>query len=381
MLTPQYIPRALESKILSAQDHFLVILVTGPRQSGKSTLCRHLFPDYKYVNLENITDRARALGDPVGYLDSLGERAIIDEVQNVPDLLSMIQVRVDEDPGKRFVLTGSCNFTLLNTVTQSLAGRVAQFTLLPFSMLELDSDLKDIPTDRLLYRGLYPHTVICHTDPTDFFTQYYNTYVEKDIRDLLKVGNLRKFDTFMRLLASRAGSELNLSSLAKETGVSAPTVSEWISWLLVSYIIFEIPPYYANLGKRLTKMRKVYFTDTGLLCYLLGIEEAEALQRSPFRGALFENMAMSELVKSRYNAGRDPRISFYRENSGREVDALVPSGSGGFDLYEIKASQTLRPDFYANMQAVAALLGNAPRQAIIYDGPTSAPDLLNIRDI
>lgn len=376
----EYIHRVIETKILDVQDIFPVILITGPRQSGKSTLCRHLFAEYRYVNLENITDRVRAKSDPVGFVDSLGDNVIIDEVQNVPEVLSMIQVRVDEFPTRRYVLTGSCNFTLLDSVSHSLAGRVAAFTLLPFAFSELNSEKKDIATDCLMFRGFYPQTVLKEANPVDFYSNYYNNYVEKDIRDILKVKNLVKFDTFLRLLALRVGSEFNASSMSKEVGVSAPTISEWMALLKVSYIICEIPPYYKNLGKQLTKMHKIYFCDTGLLCYLLGAENPQFVSKTTLYGSIFENMAVMELVKDRFNIGRNPGICFYRERSGFEVDALVPV-KDGIEAYEIKSGKTLRPDYLENLNKLKEKMPDLAGSVVIYDGVSQGSSLLNIRDI
>lgn len=375
-----YIEREISEKIIEVQKYYPVTTITGPRQSGKTSLCRHLFPDYNYVNLEDLTMRGNAIADPAGFIDSLGMTAIIDEVQNVPELLSMIQVRVDENRDMRFILTGSSNFSLLHRMTQSLAGRVALFTLLPFSFKEMTAEEKDIPTWRLLSRGQYPGILVNNIPSGIFYSNYYTTYVERDVRDLMKLKNIMRFDTFVRLLAARVGSEFNASQLAKETGVSAPTITEWLSILDASYITFTLRPYFANISKQLTKMPKVYFYDTGLLCYLLGIETEQQYQSSTVRGAIFENMAMSELMKNQYNKAKIPNINFYRERSGKEVDAMVRTPEG-IHLYEIKAGSTFRPEFAANMTYVSELLSEPNRRTVIYDGPTSAPLLLNIREI
>ncbi|MDE5584881.1 MAG: ATP-binding protein [Muribaculaceae bacterium] len=365
---------------MEVQKYYPVTTITGPRQSGKTFLCRHLFPDYPYVNLEDLITRGRAIADPTGFIDSLGSEAIIDEVQNVPEILSVIQVRVDEDPKKRFILTGSSNFSLLHRMSQSLAGRTALFTLLPFSFKEMTDAEKDIPTWRLLSQGQYPGILVNGIPDRIFYSNYYTTYVERDVRDLLRLKNIMKFDTFVRLLAARTGSECNASQIAKEAGVSAPTISEWLSILDTSYITFTLRPYYANISKQLTKMPKVYFYDTGFLCYLLGIESEPQYQSSTLRGAIFENMAISELMKSQFNQGRVPEVSFYRERSGKEVDVMVRTG-GRTDLYEIKSGGTFKPEYMANMRAVADLLPGEVSQRVIYDGPTASHLLLNIRDI
>ena len=375
-----YIRREISDKILEVQKYYPVTTITGPRQSGKTSLCRHLFPDYKYVNLEDLTVRGHAISDPTGFVDSLGDTAIIDEVQNAPDLLSMIQVRVDENPDKRFILTGSSNFTLLQRMTQSLAGRSALFTLLPFSLKEMSAGEKTVETWRLLTRGQYPGILVNGIPNDIFYSNYYTTYVERDVRDLLRIKNIMTFDTFVRLLAARVGSEFNASQIAKEAGVSAPTVTEWLSILDTSYITYTIRPYFANISKQLTKMPKVYFYDTGLLCYLLGIETEAQFLSSTLRGAIFENMAISELMKNQFNQARTPNINFYRERSGKEVDAMVKTKEG-LHLYEIKAGSTFKPEFVTNMNYLSELLPEVFQRTVIYDGPTSSPLLLNLRDV
>lgn len=376
----EYIDRLLSTNILEAHEYFPVIVLTGPRQSGKSTLCRHLFPDYNYINLEDITARSDAMSDPIGFLDSLGNNVIIDEVQNVPDLMSMVQVRVDEFKERKYILTGSSNFSLLRTISQSLAGRAAIFTLLPFSLIEAKSIVDKLSIDRILLEGLYPR-VIAESAPFSLYQRsYYNTYVERDLRDLLKVKNIMAFDRFVRLLAARIGSEFNASSLSRETGVSSVTIKEWLSILMTSYIAFPLMPYYANLSKRLTKMPKIYFYDTGLACFLLGIDNEEKMQSHQMRGALFENLAICEILKHRYNQGKDPRLYFYREKSGLEVDVVAEEG-GTLHLYEIKSSNTIRPDFRENMKAASQNLPNVGQSTIIFDGQSFPPGCINIRDI
>ncbi|MDE5749607.1 MAG: ATP-binding protein [Duncaniella sp.] len=376
----EFIPRLLAPKIEEAHRYFPVIVVTGPRQSGKTSLCRHLYPSYKYVNLEDITTRVAAAADPTGFLISLGDKVIIDEVQNVPELLSMIQVMVDEDRSRSYMLTGSSNFSLLSNVSQSLAGRSALYTLLPFSLPEIGASTMSETTDELMLRGLYPGVIADGIPPQLFYRNYYNTYVERDLRSLLNVKNILAFDTFMRLLAARVGSEFNASTIAREAGVSSATVSEWLSILATSYIAFPLRPYFNNLSKQLTKMPKVYFYDTGLLCFLLGIEDVAQLDKHPFKGAIFENLAICELMKRELNAGKDPHINFYREKSGLEVDAVVSSASQ-LHLYEIKASSTLRPDFISNMKYTAERIPGAVSSTVIYNGPQMPPTAVNIRDI
>lgn len=375
-----YIDRILSSSILDAHKHFPVIIVTGPRQSGKSTLCRHLFSDYNYVNLEDITFRTEAMRNPVGFLDALGKKVIIDEVQNVPELLSMIQVRVDEFNDRKYVLTGSSNFSLLRTKFQSLAGRAAYFTLLPFSLLEARPIVDNQSTDKIITEGLYPRVIANDAPFNLYYRGYYNTYVERDLRDLLKVKNIMAFDKFIRLLAARIGSEFNASSLAREAEVSSVTIKEWLSILMTSYIAFPLMTYYNNISKRLTKMPKIYFYDTGLACFLLGIDNEEILKSHQMRGPLFENLAICELLKNRYNQDLDPRLYFYREKSGLEVDAVAEEG-GGLYLYEIKSGETIRPEHYDNINALKRSQSNISGSTIIFDGESLPPICVNIRDI
>ena len=375
-----YIPRLISNQVLEVQKYYPVTVITGPRQSGKSMLCKHLFPDYKYVNLENINTRAFAATDPEAFINSLGETAVIDEVQRIPDILSVIQVKVDENKERRYILTGSNNLKLTNGISQSLAGRAALFTLLPFSFPELDSEkLKDTETSELIFQGQYPGVIADNIPPVIFFINYVSTYIEKDINELLKVKNTLKFESFLRLMAARCGSEFNAASISKEVGVSATTISEWLSILAASYIIYTVRPYYTNINKRLTKMPKVYFYDTGLMAYLLGIESPQQITSSPFRGSLFENLAMGELIKSRLNKGLKPEITFYREHSGKEVDALMPAD--GIHLFEIKASSTFNKEFISNIDYVRSLIPEVSGYSVIYDGENIPPNLINIRNI
>lgn len=376
----KYIDRLLAPIVLNAHKYFPVIVITGPRQSGKTWLCRHLFSDYKYVNLEDITLRAGAAQDPTGFLDSLGKTAIIDEVQNVPELLSMIQVRVDNDPENHYILTGSSNFSLLRTISQSLAGRAALFTLLPFSLKEIENIVADRNINKIILEGLYPRVIARNIPPNIYYRSYYNTYVERDLRDLLKVKNILAFDKFMRLLATRIGSEFNASALSRETGVSSVTIKEWLSILTTSYIAFPLQPYYSNISKQLTKMPKIYFYDTGLACFLLGIDSEDKLKSHQMRGALFENLAICELTKRDYNQGNDPRLFFYREKSGIEVDALTEY-KGVLNMYEIKSGETLHAYYLKNLKDVALKISDKTISHVIYNGENLPPLTINIRNI
>lgn len=375
-----YIDRRISDSILTAVKYYPAIIITGPRQSGKTTLAKHLFPDYTFVNIEDTGTRNRALDDINGFLDGLGSYAIIDEIQNLPELLSSIQARVDSNKSLRYILTGSNNFSMLHNSMQSLAGRAALFTVLPFSFRELSKSDLDVSTSELMWRGFYPGTISDLIPPDIFYRNYYGTYIERDVRALGQVQYLDKFQLFMRLCAARVGSEINLASLSVEVGVSAPTISAWISLLKASYIAYSLPPYYANISKRLTKTPKLYFYDSGLLCYLLGIEHASQLDTHPLRGAIFENIAVSELIKNRYNTAKDPNLYFYRENSGREVD-IIEETPDGLNIYEVKAGATFQTDFTKNLKYLQKLLPNIQTSAVIYNGETQGRSLLNIRNI
>lgn len=375
-----YVHRKISGSILRAAEYYSVIVITGPRQVGKSTLCRHLFGDYSQYNLEDVALRQAVKTDPKAFLDSCGKDVVIDEVQHVPDLLSYIQLIVDSGNSRRFVLTGSSNFSLLENVTQSLAGRAALFTLFPFALEELP-EYRQCTTDKLLVNGLYPG-VVAKGIPNDlFYRNYYATYIERDVRQLKSIENLDGFQHFIRLAAARCGNEFNASAMGVETGVSSPTIKSWLGILKASYIAFTLSPYYANISKRLTKTPKIYFYDTGLLCWLIGINTPEQLSYHPLRGAVFENLAVVELLKMRFNADESPDMYFYRENSGREVDVMMTNGTA-YDIFEIKSAKTFSPDFLTNINYLTALLGDKiAHKTVIYDGDYIPPNILNVRDL
>lgn len=382
MMIDHYIERSLAEPIKKALPFYPVIVITGPRQVGKTTLCRHLFKDFRYVNLERPSDKQFAINDIEGFVDELGAKVIIDEVQNVPEILSYIQVKADENPDLKYVITGSSNFSLLHNITQSLAGRAALFTLLPLSFKELNDYVKSSGIRKIMYNGFFPAIFTKGTPPDIFYSNYYSTYVERDIRQLSQLKNINTFEVFMRLCAGRAGSELNYSSLAVETGVTAPTIKEWLSLLSASYITYTLQPFFTNINKRLTKSPKLYFYDTGLLCFLLGIENSEQLLTHPLRGAIFENLAISEMIKEKFNNGKIPRLYFYRENAGREVDIVEENGVI-LNLYEVKAAKTFNKDFRKNLDY---LKKNLPQYTInnslvIYDGETFPSFAINVRDL
>jgi hypothetical protein len=376
-----FISRTLSDRILELHKFYPVTIITGARQVGKTELCKNLFADYSYSNLEEFGVRTVAQKDPNYFLDTLGGKAIIDEAQNCPEVLSTIQVRVDRDKSLRYVITGSSNFSLMQSVCQSLAGRAALFNLPPFTFPELGATRIATDTDELIYRGFYPGAIVNDIPPYDFYRNYFNTYIDRDVRNLLKVKNLDRFNVFIRLLAGRVGSEFNASSLSIEVGVSSTTIAEWLSILQTSYIVFALRPYYSNISKRLTKMPKVYFYDTGLLTFLLGIEAPKQLATHPLRGAVFENLVVAELVKRRMNEAKELNLNFYRESSGREVDMLV-SAVEGTRAYEIKSTRTYRDELVKNMEYLQGKMGDKlVATSLIYDGETIGDKVLNFRDL
>lgn len=375
-----YIFRNITPAVLRGAQYFPVTVITGPRQSGKSTFCRNTFNDYIEYNLEDLALREKIEEDPKLFLSECGEKVIIDEIQHVPSIFSYLQVEVDNHPNRRFIITGSSNFALMEKITQSLAGRTVLFTLLPLALNEIPT-YANIDTDSLLFNGLFP-SVVTGQRPADLFYSAYNTtYVEKDVRQLKNIGDLRVFQKFMRLAAGRTGSEINGVQFGNELAISSPTVKSWTSTLEASYILFPLLPYYANINKRLTKTPKVYFYDTGLLCYLLGIECPGHLRNHPLRGAIFENLAVVELLKQRFNEGKTSNLFFYRENKGREVDILRATGEY-LDIFEVKSSHTYSSAFSNNLKYLKQLFKEKVKtSAVIYDGDFIPPDIVNIRQL
>ena len=363
----EYLKRQISDAILEADKYYSVITITGPRQVGKTTLCKNLFPEYEYINLERVAQRNVIEQDIEAFFSKNKKKIIIDEVHHLPELLSYIQVIVDENPERKFVLTGSSNFKLLHNISQSLAGRTALFTLLPFSMEEVSSNISE-DTNQILFKGLYPDIFAKKTPASILYRNYYNTYIERDVHQLINIKNMMAFQTFIRLCAGRVGSECNFSSLANEVGVSAPTINEWICILQSSYILWKLPPYYANINKRLVKSPKLYFYDTGLLCYLLGIEKAEQLQTHPLRGNIFENFVVTEFLKRRFNKGLDSNLFYYRENKGNEVDMLSINGDK-MNICEIKSAQTFSTTFNKGLKHLEGLFGEKIEKSfVVYDG-------------
>ncbi len=345
-----------------------VVTVTGPRQSGKTTLCRLAFPSLAYVNLEQPDTREFAQTDPRGFLAGLANGGVIDEIQRVPELLSWIQVEVDRQPrAGRFILTGSHQFELSRQVSQSLAGRTALLKLLPLSIAELQA-FGPWTVDDLIHRGGYPRIHAEGLDPAVALGDYFETYVQRDLRELVQLRHFADFERFVRLAAGRVGQVLNLHSLAGDVGVSGHTARAWLSLLEASYIVFRLPPWFANIGKRLIKSPKLYFYDVGLAAWLIGIRKREHLATHPLRGPLFENLVVLEALKTFYNAGERPSLYYYRDSAGKEADLLVEQGNS-MRLAEIKAAQTVAPDALRPISGIQKALGErAARAALIYAG-------------
>ena len=361
--------RTAQTQLARLAKQFKAVAVIGPRQSGKTTLVRASFPDKAYVSLENPDTRRFALDDPRGFLHQYPDGAILDEVQRVPELFSYLQQVLDES-GKRgnFILTGSNNFLLQENISQSLAGRIGYQQLLPFSINELpESSINDL--DGILFKGGYPPLYDGDVDTNTWFANYIRTYVERDVRQIKGIIDLFTFERFVRLCAGRTGQLLNMNSLALEAGIDGKTVAAWLSVLESSFIIYRLRPHHRNFNKRLVKMPKLYFHDTGLACALLGIREPETLNLHPSRGALFENFVVSEIMKSRLNTGKQADIYFWRDSKGHEID-LVIEEKGKLVPIEMKSGMTVQPEFFKNLEYWTKLSGEQGG-TLIYGGKQS----------
>jgi uncharacterized protein len=342
--------RKMEKELLEIVNDYPVVSIIGPRQSGKTTLVRELFPQMPYVNLEAIDTQELAKKDPRAFLGKYPEGAILDEIQRVPDLLSYIQVIVDENQKKgMYILTGSHQLELHQAISQSLAGRCAILNLLPLSLTEIKDANFELSIDQAILKGGYPRIYKDNLNPTKAYRNYFQTYIERDLRQLIKIKDLSLFQKFIRLCAGRIGQILVMDSISNEVGVSSHTINEWVSILEASFVVFRVYPYFENFGKRLIKSPKIYFTDVGFASYLLGIENETQLARDPLRGNLFENLIVLELYKYRYNLGLDPRLYFYRDQSKNEIDLLFQNGSKLIPI-EIKSSKTFNFEFIKNLQ-------------------------------
>jgi predicted AAA+ superfamily ATPase len=352
------IKRDIQDKIFQLAKKFPVIAVIGPRQSGKTTLVKKVFPEKEYVNLEEPDTRLFAQNDPRSFLSSKKAGLIIDEVQRVPDLFSYIQTNVDETkiPGS-FILTGSHNFLMQEKISQTLAGRVAILTLLPFSLNEVRSNSSQDDFSSYIFKGFYPPIYDQKIEPSDWYPNYIRTYLERDVRLMKNIPDLNSFTLFVKLCAGRIGQLLNLSSLAVEAGISVNTVKSWLSVLEASYIVFRLEPHFQNFNKRLVKMPKLYFYDTGLACSLLGIESENQISTHYLIGSLFENLVLSDLLKHKMNNGLNSNFYYWRDKLGREVDCLIDSGLGKIIL-EIKSGKTINEEFFSGLKFYKGLSGN-----------------------
>ncbi len=358
--------RDLQRELLRLNETFPVQTITGPRQSGKTTLCKMAFPDFEYFNLENPITREEVAVDLMGFVRNHSHGVIIDEAQNLPDIFSAVQVAVDEDKSRRYILTGSSNVALLRKVKQSLAGRTTVHTLLPLSLHELDTN-DSLSVNEYMWKGFFPSIWSEGQEPTDVYKAYYQTYLQRDVTDIISLKNLNQFRRFVLLLVARVGTELNARSLAKDVGVSVATIQQWVSVLETSYIAFLLPPYFRNIGKRLIKAPKIYFYDTGLVCYLLGIHNPQELDSHPMRGAIFENLIVCEFIKHQYNFNLNSSLYFYRDNK-KEVDLLREDGLM-VDAYEIKLAHQDNTSFYGGLEYLRKIYGDAIRTTqVIYTG-------------
>lgn len=365
------ITRILAEYAVSAFKKYPVLTITGPRQSGKTTLTRATFADKPYANLEHPVTRQFAEADPVAFLNQYPSGAIIDEIQRVPDLLSYIQAIVDEkQQNSLFVLTGSQQFELMQGISQSLAGRTALLKLLPFSLAEI-SPHESLTVDEILFKGFYPRIYDQNINPSQAYGDYFETYVERDLRQLVNVKNLSLFQRFVKLCAGRCGQLLNLNNLANDTGISQSTAREWMTVLEASYIVFLLQPYHANIGKRLVKSPKIYFYDVGLVSWLCGIEKEQQLATHPLRGNLFENVVIMETLKYRYNHGKRNNLYFYRDSNGNEIDLLYTKGANMLPI-EIKSGQTISNSYFRNLKKFTLLFPNALPWStlLVYAGET-----------
>ncbi|MDD3695393.1 MAG: ATP-binding protein [Lentisphaeria bacterium] len=365
------IERKISPHLLEMAGYFPVVTIMGPRQSGKTTLARKIFPNHVYVNLEDKTAREIAMSDPKAFFELYKAPLIVDEVQRVPELLSTIQVLADETRERGcFILTGSHQPKLHAQISQSLAGRTGILHLLPLSIEELSNAGISLSRDEYLFNGFMPRLYDEKIPPTMLYPAYYATYVERDVRQLINVSDQHSFEIFLKLLAGRIGQVVNHSDLAGDIGISATTLSSWLSVLEASYIVFRLPCYFDNFGKRLIKAPKIFFTDVGLAASLLGIENVSQIARDPLLGGLFENMVVMEALKARYNAGKQPELYYFRVQGRNEVD-LILNDNRQLTPVEIKAGMTFDPSFAKDLRKFLSFAKDCVNPTVLYSGDTT----------
>ncbi len=363
------IERTLTAKIIALAQKFQAITLTGPRQSGKTTLVRAAFPNLPYVSLEEPDIRQIALTDPRGFLSNYPTGAILDEIQNTPDLFSYIQRLVDDDRQIQFILTGSSNFLLMEKISQTLAGRTAVLHLLPFSFVELKPVAEQYESQ--IFKGQYPRIYDRNIAPTDFYPAYIQTYVERDVRLIKNIGDINAFIQFTRLCAGRIGQLLNYASLASDTGISPNTAKAWLSILESSYILYRLQPYHRNFSKRLVKSPKLYFYDTGVACSLLGIRDDNQVNLHYMKGALFENLIINEFIKRSFHRGENRQPYFWQDSHGKEIDCLLVSGDEVTPV-EIKSGKTISTSYFDNLKYWRPLASLPEDQGyVVYGGEQS----------
>ena len=380
-----YLNRTIEGIIKEASKYFSVISVTGPRQSGKSTLLKHLFPDVPKYSLKDVNVREFAEHDPVAFLRQHPKGMFIDEVQKVPQLLEYIQGIVDDNPDTQYLLTGSSNFELLNHLSESLPGRAGVFELLPMTYKETEPTIGEASLDEFLFNGLYPAVCARKNKPRLFYPSYVKTYLERDVRDLLKIKDQMQFMRFMKLCAARIGSIFNASELAAQVGVDSKTITHWLSVLQASYLVTLLPPYYESISKRLVKSPKLYFCDPGLACFLLDIESTRQLERDKMRGAIFENYVVMEVIKHRYNRGLLNGVYFYRDSHQNEVDILLKE-EGEITAIEVKSSMTYHSSFADSITKLSEWIKTPIKNKIVvytgdFENTSSDIKLLNYKHL